>query len=75
MIGNMLNAMFGCRHKRLTRPITPVHKAGTQSGDTYVACLECGKRFYYDPQKMRVGTAMPLAPASYRPLSNRFQVQ
>jgi predicted transcriptional regulator len=75
MIENLVNALFGCRHKRLTRPITPVRKPGTPSGDTYVACLECGKRFHYDPHTMSIGTAMPLAPASYRPFSSPFRVQ
>jgi len=75
MIKAVVNALFGCRHKRITRPITPVHRPGCKSGDTYVACLECGKRFYYDVTVMRVGTAMPCAPASYRPLSGPFQVQ
>jgi hypothetical protein len=75
MIGNVLNALFGCRHRRLTRPITPVHKLGTTNGDTYVSCLECGKRFHYDTLTMRIGTAMPLAPASYRPFTSPFQVR
>jgi anti-anti-sigma factor len=48
MIAARLNLLFGCRHRRLTRPITPVHRPGTPSGETYVACLECGKRFPYD---------------------------
>lgn len=75
MIEKMLNAMFGCRHRQLTRPITQVHKPGTQSGGTYVACLECGSRFHYDATTMRVGALLPLPPATYRPLSSPFQVQ
>ena len=39
MIENVLNVLFGCRHKLLTRPITPVHKPGTPAPDAYVACL------------------------------------
>ena len=66
MFETLVNALFGCRHKRLTRPITPVHKPGTRSSDTYVACLECGKQFRYDLQTMRMGTAVPLAPALSR---------
>jgi hypothetical protein len=75
MIENVFNALFGCRHKRVTRPITPVHKPGTQSGDSYVACLECGRRFHYDVTAMRVGAALPVPPASYRPISCSFQLQ
>jgi hypothetical protein len=74
MIQKILNVVFGCRHKRLTRPITPVHRPGAKAGDTYVACLSCGKRFYYDAARMQIGTAMPLPRASYRPL-DEFQVQ
>ena len=59
MIDAMLNLLCGCRHRRITRPITPVHKPGTQPGETYVACLECGKQFHYDLTIMRIGTPMP----------------
>lgn len=75
MIGNILSALFGCRHRQLTRPITPVHKLGVPSSGTYVACLECGRRFHYDVTTMRIGEPVPLTAAEYRPLSGRFQVQ
>jgi hypothetical protein len=64
MIDAMLNLLYGCRHRRLTRPITPVHKPGTQRGDTYVACLECGKQFHYDLDNMRIGKLMPASAIS-----------
>ncbi len=57
----ILNFLFGCRHKQLTRPITPVHKPGSQPEKTYVACLECGRQFYYDLTAMRIGTPLPRA--------------
>jgi hypothetical protein len=75
MIANMFSALFGCRHKRTTRPITPVHRPGDRPAGTYIACLECGKQFHYDTTNMRVGAAMPLPPASYRPVCGKFQVQ
>ena len=59
MIDAILNLLYGCRHRRVTRPITPVHKPGTQPGATYVACLECGKQFQYDLGNMRIGKPMP----------------
>jgi hypothetical protein len=62
MISTMLNLLFGCRHKRITRPITPVHKPGTHPDDTYVACLECGRQFHYD------ATTMCLWKPGYGPL-------
>jgi hypothetical protein len=55
MIDTILNLMFRCPHRRLTRPITPVSKPGVPAGDTYVVCLDCGKQFAYDWTKMRIG--------------------
>ncbi len=55
MIDTVLNLLFCCSHRRITRPITPVHKPGTPSGEAYVACLECGKHFRYDVTNMRIG--------------------
>jgi hypothetical protein len=75
MIEKLVEALFGCRHKRLTRPISAVHKPGTPPGDAYVTCLECGKQFRYYLQTMRVGTAMSPTPAYYRPISGPFRVQ
>src|SRR5689334_25380529 len=54
MIDSVLNLLFRCPHKRITRPITPVSKAGVPHGDTYVVCLDCGKQFHYDLDRMRV---------------------
>jgi len=56
MTDTVLNLLFGCRHRRITRPITPVHKPGTPAGETYVACLECGRRFRYDLKTMCIQT-------------------
>lgn len=55
MIDTVLNYLFGCHHQRLTRPVTPVSKAGMPHGDTYVVCLDCGKQFAYDLKEMRIG--------------------
>ena len=54
MIDSIWNILFRCPHHRVTRPITPVSKAGVPHGDTYVVCLDCGKQFVYDLQKMRI---------------------
>lgn len=55
MIDSLLNLMFRCAHRRLTRPVTPVSKAGEPHGATYVVCLDCGKQFSYDLQQMKIG--------------------
>ena len=57
MIDSVLNLLFRCSHKRITRPITLVSKAGAPHGETYVVCLDCGKQFRYDLEKMRVDKA------------------
>jgi len=55
MLSLVAELLFRCAHRRLTRPITPVSKPGVPSGETYVVCLECGKQFHYDWEKMRLG--------------------
>jgi len=61
MFCKMLDLLCGCRHRRITRPITPVRKHNAEPAATYVSCLECGKRFYYDTANMRVGRPVPLS--------------
>lgn len=63
MIRTMMDLLFGCRHKRLTRPITPVNKA-KQTAATYVACLDCGRQFNYDASKMQMGAEISRAEVS-----------
>ena len=58
MIDSVLNLLFRCSHRRLTRPMTPVWKAGRPHGDTYVVCLDCGKQFEYDLKTMHIGKAI-----------------
>ncbi|HVP10458.1 MAG TPA: hypothetical protein VMV94_04625 [Phycisphaerae bacterium] len=63
MISVLADLLFRCPHRRLTRPITPVSKPGEPGGETYVVCLECGKQFYYDWEKMRLGGPVEQDPA------------
>lgn len=58
MIDTVLNLLFRCSHRRITRPITPVGKGGVAHGDTYVVCLDCGKQFAYDLERMRIGKSV-----------------
>jgi hypothetical protein len=56
MSERLLTLVFRCRHRRLTRPFTPVKKGGVPLlGKTYVVCLDCGQQFAYDLETMRVG--------------------
>ena len=73
MIDAVLNLLYGCRHRRITRPITPVKRMGWGGGDTYVVCLDCGKQFRYDLVEMRIAEPLsePVAPVC----TARFQAQ
>jgi len=52
---NVVSLLFGCRHRHVTRPITLIARRADPNRETYVACLDCGKHFRYDPVNMRVG--------------------
>ena len=58
MIDTVLNLLFRCPHRRLTRPVAPVTKAGQPHSQSYVVCLDCGKQFAYDVIEMRIGKAI-----------------
>jgi hypothetical protein len=58
LIDTVLNLLFRCPHRRLTRPVAPITKAGQPHSQSYVVCLDCGKQFEYDLDKMRIGKAL-----------------
>lgn len=58
MIDSLMNLLFRCSHRRLTRPVSPASKTGQPQGQAYVVCLECGKQFEYDVHEMRIGRAI-----------------
>jgi DNA-directed RNA polymerase subunit RPC12/RpoP len=55
MIDNLINLLFRCSHRRLTRPVAPITKRGEPHSQSYVVCLDCGKQFEYDTERMRMG--------------------
>lgn len=55
LIDSVLNLLFRCSHRRLTRPVAPVTKTGQPHSQSYVVCLDCGKQFEYDTLNMRMG--------------------
>jgi hypothetical protein len=55
MIRAVVDLLFACRHRQITRPMTPVYKGSSKPGSTYVACLDCGQQFHYDLATMRMG--------------------
>jgi RNA polymerase-binding transcription factor DksA len=58
MIANLVDVLFGCWHKNYSFPITNKNRAGRSAAasvtGTYVVCLDCGKEFPYDWQRMKV---------------------
>ncbi len=58
MIDTLLNLLFRCSHRRLTRPVAPITKPGQPHSQSYVVCLDCGKQFEYDLSQMRMGKAI-----------------
>src|SRR6476646_5114863 len=67
MDNTLLQALFGCSHRKTTFPLTP--RQGGRSGEprtvqskaqTYIACLDCGKELPYDWEKMQTVKPSPL---------------
>jgi hypothetical protein len=58
MIDSLVNMLFRCSHRRLTRPVTAVHTGGAVHEGAYVVCLDCGKQFPYDVRAMKMGKAL-----------------
>ena len=58
MIDTVLNLLFRCSHRRLTRPLAPITKPGQPQSQSYIVCLDCGKQFEYDLHEMRMGKAI-----------------
>jgi hypothetical protein len=54
----IFDALFGCWHKRTSFPQASrrgLRRSGASAQrGTYVVCLDCGKEFAYDWQKMRI---------------------
>ena len=64
-MSRLVDALFGCPHEHCTFPITikpcrPYCSHQTTTAGTYIVCLDCGKEFGYDWQKMKV-----IAPANH----------
>jgi hypothetical protein len=69
MLQNLVDAFFGCSHRRTTFPITRGRKlsgahATAGPNRTYVVCLDCGKEFSYNWDSMRVGEPVEVARAA-----------
>ena len=56
MIDSLSNLLFNCRHRHTSFPQRPASRRGAPPEEMYVVCLDCGKRFQYDWERMRIGT-------------------
>ena len=58
MVAKLINAFFGCWHKRYSFPMTVRHGSRRNTAaaltGTYVVCLDCGKEFAYDWKEMKI---------------------
>lgn len=59
MLDSVLNFLFRCQHRTLSRPMTPTGSRHKNAPPTIVVCLDCGKHFEYDWKRMRI-TGRPL---------------
>lgn len=62
MFADVFDMLFGCWHRNYSFPITAKKTNDTNSHvahitGTYVVCLDCGKEFPYDWDRMKVLTA------------------
>jgi hypothetical protein len=75
MFADVFDMLFGCWHRNYTFPITAKKDASTRSHvphitGTYVVCLDCGREFPYDWERMKVLSAGS-EPAQPAPLAAR----
>jgi len=56
VIDSLFNVFFRCGHRRTSFPRRPATPRGEQEGEMYVVCLDCGKRFPYDWERMRIAS-------------------
>ena len=55
VIEKLVGYLFRCRHRSLSQPMSP--RWSVPARDTYVVCLDCGKRLPYDWQHARIAVS------------------
>jgi hypothetical protein len=70
MLDSLYNLFLGCHHRRTSFPLSPSAKPGAAHEDMYVVCLDCGKRFHYQWDQMRIGEPMEMETPSNGPEPN-----
>lgn len=63
----LLSLVGICSHQRTTFPLTPIQRVNSRAYlravNPYVVCLDCGKEFAYDWDRMKRGEEI----VAYRP--------
>jgi hypothetical protein len=72
MLESLIDALFGCPHRRTTFPMRPLRRMAPARGErvhvplplahAYVVCLDCGKEFAYDWAQMRIAAQIKRRP-------------
>jgi hypothetical protein len=78
MFSTLANWLFGCSHRRTSFPMT--RRTGLRAegqgkaprSETYVVCLDCGRRFAYDWSEMRIAKP-PEAPVGGAPAQHIYR--
>jgi RNA polymerase-binding transcription factor DksA len=79
MITSLADMLFGCWHRNYSFPITS--KSGKSQSEaasftgTYVVCLDCGKEFPYDWQRMKVISPRARAAAAAQASAEEVQAE
>jgi hypothetical protein len=58
-MGGLSSYLLGCNHRNTSRPFTTRKKSGASGeqrtvSETYIVCLDCGKKFPYSWEEMKV---------------------
>jgi hypothetical protein len=58
-MGGLSSYLLGCSHRNTSRPFTTRKKVGAGGeqrivSETYIVCLDCGKKFPYSWEEMKV---------------------
>ncbi len=71
-MGGLSSFFLGCKHRNTSRPFTTRKKSGEQRGvaETYIVCLDCGKKFPYSLDEMKVIRGKPASEDEEAPETN-----
>jgi hypothetical protein len=76
-MGGLSSYLWGCKHRNTSRPFTTRNKTGPGGeqrnvSETYIVCLDCGKKFPYSLEEMKVLRDKPASEDEEAPETNGF---